>query len=253
MNIARVGQDGPLYKQIAHTLRSEIEEKLQPGETIETEAELEQRFSVSRITVRRAIDELVHQGLLVRRQGSGTFVAQRKVTQELGVLHSWTERMRELGLEPHTVDCEMLQVVPPAWVAEALQIDLNAPENVLRIQRLRYADEEPISLMVDYLRLRFSPDIAEKGLEGESLYETLEKRYGLDLARVSDKVTARRATHFEASLLGVEPGAPVLFVTRVTYLPNDEPVVAATVVSRADRYEYRVSGLPRKHDLHADY
>ncbi|MBV9230439.1 MAG: GntR family transcriptional regulator, partial [Chloroflexi bacterium] len=85
--------DEPLYRQIARKLRTEIEEQLRPGDSIGTEAELEQRFSVSRITVRRAIDELVHAGLLVRRQGSGTFVARAKVTEELGVLYSWTERM----------------------------------------------------------------------------------------------------------------------------------------------------------------
>ncbi|MBE3559886.1 MAG: GntR family transcriptional regulator [Ktedonobacteraceae bacterium] len=239
-------KEEPRYRQIARVLRAEIEAERQPGEPIETETALEQRFGVSRITVRRAIDELVHSGLLIRRQGSGTFVAKRKVSQELGVLHSWTERMRELGLEPRTVDCEILQVVPPAWVIEALQLDPAAPESILRIQRLRYADAEPISLMVDYIRMRYAPDLAEKGLEGESLYETLERRYDLELARVQDAITARRASHFEARLLGIEPEAPVLCVTRITYLSNDEPVDAATVVSRADRYEYRVSGLPRR-------
>jgi GntR family transcriptional regulator len=237
--------DEPLYRQIARTLRTEIEEQLRSGDPIGTEAELEHRFGVSRITVRRAIDELVHAGLLVRRQGSGTFVSRIKVTEELGVLYSWTERMRELGFEPHTMDCEMLQVVPPVWIAKALHLDLAAPESVLRIQRLRYGGDEPLSLMVDYLRLRFVPDLAEKGLDGESLYETLVQRYGLELARAEDTVTARIATLFEARLLGVEPGAPVLYVTRVTYLPNDEPLGAATVVSRADRYEYRISGHPR--------
>jgi GntR family transcriptional regulator len=243
--VMREDADEPLYRRIARKLRAEIEEQLRPGDAIETEAALEQRFNVSRITVRHAIDELVHAGLLVRRQGSGTFVARIKVTEELGVLHSWTERMRELGFEPRTVDCEMLQVVPPAWVAQALHLNAAAPESVLRIQRLRYGGDEPLSLMVDYLRLRFVPDLAEKGLEGESLYETLERRYGLDLARAEDTVTARSATLFEARLLGVEPGAPVLYVMRVTYLPDDEPLGAATVVSRADRYEYRVTGHPR--------
>ena len=237
--------EGPRYRQIARALQAEIEQSLRPGDPIGTEAELELRFGVSRITIRRAIDELVHDDLLVRRQGSGTFVAQRKVTEELGVLHSWTERMHELGFEPRTVDCEMMQVIPPMWVAEALQLDPLNPEPVLRIQRLRYADEEPLSLMVDYIRTRFAPDLAAKGLDGESLYETLEGRYGLDLARAKDTVTARRATLFEARLLGIEQDDPVLYVTRVTYLPDEEPLAAATVVSRADRYEYRITGLPR--------
>lgn len=237
---------GPIYRQIACTLKTEIEESFQAGDPIETELALEQRFGVSRITVRRAIDELVHEGLLVRRQGSGTFVAQPKVIQELGILHSWTESMRELGLEPRTVDCEILQVVPPPWVAQDLQLDSSSLEHVLRIQRLRYANEEALALMVDYLRMRFVPDLMEKGLAGESLYETLEKGYGLKLAWVKDRVTARSASLLEARLLGIEPNAPVLYVRRITYLPNEEPLVAASVVARADRYEYRVSGLPHK-------
>ncbi len=239
------GLEKPLYRQIAQTLRKEIEEQYQSGDPIETEAALEQRFKVSRITVRRAIDELVHEGLLARKQGSGTFVAPFKVTQELGVVHSWTERMRELGFEPRTVDCQILQVVPPDWVVKALQLNPEEPEGVLRIQRLRYNNDEPLSLMVDHLRLRYVPDLAEKGLAGESLYETLEERYGLDMARVEDVVTARSASLFEASLLRIETGAPILCVHRITYLADDEPIDAATVVSRADRYEYCITGRPR--------
>jgi GntR family transcriptional regulator len=236
--------EGPRYQQVARALKAEIEDSLQPGDPIETEAVLEQRFGVSRITIRRAIDELVRKGLLVRRQGSGTFVTRPRVTQELGILYSWTESMRELGLEPRTVDCEILQVVPPAWVIQDLRLNPAVPENVLRIQRLRYANEEALALMVDYLRMHLVPDLMEKGLDGESLYQTLEKRYALDLAWVKDRVTARSASLLEARLLGIEPTAPVLYVRRVTYLSDEVPLVAGSVVVRADRYEYRVSGLP---------
>lgn len=245
MEMMKEDHDEPRYRQIARILQTEIETQAQPGDAIETEAEIEQRFGVSRITVRKAIDELVHAGLLIRRRGSGTFVARPKVSQELGISRSWTERMHELGFESRTVDCEMLKIVPPPWVTTALQLQEHDPEPVLRIQRLRYADNEPIALMVDYLRLQFVPDLAEKGLEGESLYETLERRYKLELAYVEDTIAARAATLFEARLLGIEPGAPVLFVTRVTYLPDDIPLDAATVVSRGDRYEYRILGRPR--------
>nr|BBH92228.1 HTH-type transcriptional repressor YvoA [Thermogemmatispora argillosa] len=232
----------PLYRRITRILREEIERSRKPGDPIETEQELEKRFNVSRITVRRAVEELVREGLLTRRRGSGTFVAQRRVVEELGTLKSWTEQMRELGLEPHTVDCQILKVVPPSWVARALGLSEEQPELVLRVQRLRYASGEPLALMIDYLPVRYVPDLAEKGLEGESLYETLEKRYGLRLAHVEDTVTAREATHLEANLLGIDPKAPVLYVKRVTYLENGDPVDAANVISRADRYEYRMSG-----------
>jgi GntR family transcriptional regulator len=237
----------PLYRRITRILREEIASYRKPGDPIATEQELEKRFDVSRITIRRAVEELVREGLLTRRRGSGTFVAQKKIAQELGTIRSWTEQMRELGLEPHTVDCQMLQVVPPAWVVRALRLNEEQPELVLRVQRLRYANAEPLALMIDYLPVRYVPDLAEKGLEGESLYETLEKRYGLQLAHVEDTVTARGATHLEAGLLGIAPKEPVLYVTRVTYLENGDPVDAATVVSRADRYEYRMSGrLPSR-------
>lgn len=239
--------DGPRYRQVASALKVEIETVLQPGDPIETESVLEQRFGVSRITIRRAIDELAREGLLIRRQGSGTFVARPKVTEELGIMHSWTASMRELGLEPRTVDCEILQVVPPAWVKQDLGLDPAASEHVLRVERLRYANGEALALMVDYLRLCFAPTLMEEGLEDESLYETLKKRYHFKLAWVKDRVTARGASLVEARLLDIEPGAPVLYVRRITYLSDSdkEPLVAGSVVARADRYEYRVSGLSR--------
>ncbi|HVA89604.1 MAG TPA: GntR family transcriptional regulator [Chloroflexota bacterium] len=233
--------DGPLYRQVAEELRAEIEAQ-RPGALIATETELERRFSVSRITVRRAIDLLCQAGLLIRRQGSGTYVAAPKVTEELGAIHSWTDGMRAQGLEPRTVHYEALQVTPPPWVAEALRLD---PAVTLpRIQRLRYAGDAPLCLMTDYLAPRYVPGLLESGLMGESLYETLANRYSLDLARVEDTVTARAATVLDGSLLGVPTGAPVLAVTRITYLRDEQPLAAATVISRADRYAYQVKGRP---------
>jgi GntR family transcriptional regulator len=235
----------PLYQQVATVLRTEIEQRMRPGEAIATETELETRFGVSRITIRRAIDLLERAGLVYRRQGSGTFVTRPRVTEELGVLHSWTEGMRAQGLEPRTVHCAILTISAPEWVAGALRLDAAQGEPVLRIERLRYAGDEPLCLMVDYVRSRFVPGLAEAGLKTESLYETLATTYGLELARADDTVTAREADVVEASLLRLPARAPVLHVTRVTYLPGDEPLGAATVVSVATRYAYRVSGRPR--------
>lgn len=248
----RMSENGPgraapprapsLYRRVAAALREEIGDRLHPGDTVATESELECRFGVSRATIRRAIDLLVQEGRLVRRQGSGTYVTALTITEELGVLHGWAESMRRQGLEPRTVDCEILQVLPPPWVSAALCLDPAFPEPVLRLQRLRYANDAPLCLMVDYLRQRYAPNLLEVGLAGESLYETLHTRYGLDLARVEDTVTARGASVLEASLLGVPAGAPVLLVQRITFLADDQAIDAATVVARADRYAYRVAG-----------
>jgi GntR family transcriptional regulator len=236
----------PLYRQVEQALRAEIIGRLEPGVTIPTETELEQQFGVSRITIRRAVHELVQAGLLIRRQGSGTFVARAKVTEELGELHSWPDEMRTQGVKPRTVDCEMLQIVPPAWVREALHLDADAPEYVLRVQRLQYNGEEPLCLMIDHLRARFVPDLPREELLARGLYETLEDHHGLALVRAEDTVTARVATPFEGALLGVAHGEPILQVTRTVYLADDEPCDAAIVVSRADRYAYHVTGRPRR-------
>ncbi len=251
MQVAVDHEGEPLYRRVADQLRGEISD-LPAGAALASEAALERRFGVSRITVRHALDVLAQSGLVERRRGSGTFVARPRVAEQLGVLHSWTDGMCALGLEPRTVDCAMLRVEPPDWVAAALgpvgggetSARRETVETVWRIQRLRYAGAEPLCLMVDYLRAPYVPDLAELGLLGESLYETLERRYGLHLARVEDTVAAKEASAFEAGLLGVAAGAPVLHVTRVTYLQDGDPLGAATVVSRADRYEYRVTGRP---------
>jgi len=220
----------------------QIESEMRPGDSIAPEPELERRFGVSRVTVRRAIDVLVQDGSLVRRQGSGTYVTQRKVVEELGVMLGWTESMRRQGLVPHTVDCEILRVVPPAQVAELLGQDPQSRETVVRVQRLRYADDEPLCLMTDYVAERFVPGLTEDGLSGESLYDALHNRYNLELCCVKDTVTARAATVKESALLGVSVGAPLLRVTRVTLQADGVPLVVAFVSSRADRYAYQVTG-----------
>lgn len=245
LQIVKEDAGTPLYRQVEQALRVEITERLEAGAAIPPEAELERRFGVSRITIRRAIHELVQAGLLIRRQGSGTFVARSKVTEELGVLHSWPDEMRTLGLEPRTVDCEMLQIVPPTWVVEALRLDPDGRAHVLRVQRLQYNGDEPLCLMIDHLPTRLVASLPREDVMARGLYETLEKRHGLTLAWAEDTVTARVATLFEAALLGITNGDPILQVTRTVYLADDEPLDAAIVVSRADRYAYHVTGRPR--------
>jgi len=227
----------PLYVQARESLREELS-AMRPGEAIPTEGALEKRFGVSRITVRKAIDALTAEGLLVRQQGKGTFVQRPKLTHELSNITSWTEQLEALGYEPYTKHAESEEVAPPSRVLHMLQLE-EGP--VVRLRRLRLAGDEPVSIMVNYLPKTLVPGLTESGLRYESLYEELEKRYGLVPATSVDTVEVREADEQEAELLEIQSRTPVIFVTRVSFLEDGSPLEVALATSRGDRYQYRVA------------
>lgn len=229
--------DIPLYAQIREALREEVS-RMEPGEAIPPEPELLARFDVSRITLRKAVDDLVAEGLLVRQQGRGTFVLRPKVTHELDRITSWTEQLLALGHMPHTLHLETEEIEPPRRVAHDLE--LRAEEMVFVLRRLRLIYEEPLTLMVNYLPARLVPGFEQKASRRESLYETLLKDYGLAATRAVDVVETRSATDEEAKRLRIDPWDPLLCVTRVSYLADGRPLEVGLAISRGDRYQYRV-------------
>lgn len=236
----------PLYVQVREALRAEVQ-SLEPGTAIPTEAELEERFGVSRITIRKAVEELVSEGLVVRQQGRGTFVQRPKLTHVLNSITSWTERLAALGYTPKTLDTEASVVEAPKRIAQMLE--LGEGEEVVRLKRLRLASHEPISLMINYLPKRLVPGLAERIGDYESLYVLLKEQYGLAPVVAEDTVETKEATEHEAELLKIEPWSPVLLVTRVSYLESGEPLEVAIVTSRGDRYQYKVRLYDRSHPI----
>ncbi|MGH2534424.1 MAG: GntR family transcriptional regulator [Thermomicrobiales bacterium] len=229
----------PLHQQVSRALRGYIVASLQPNDTIPTEPELEVHFGVSRATIRRAVDDLVDEGLLARRQGAGTFVRGVKVSYEPAKLASWSESIRALGQTPRTRTMQRQEVTGPDWVRERLR--LTSGEPVIWLWRLRLAGDEPMSVMVNYLPGRLVPGLAERGLMHESLYDELRMNYGFVPARAEDEVEAKLVTDDEAALLGVAPGSPLIEVCRTAYLADETPIEVSVVRSRADRYRYRAT------------
>lgn len=223
--------------RVKEALQREIEVTMKPGDALPTEPRLEQRFGVSRITVRRALDELASDGLIVRQQGRGTFVRELPITQDLTEILSWTTAMRRLGYEPQTMTCEIDVIEPGRWLGATLNLGLG--QRALRVRRVRGADGEPICLMTNYLPEGTLPGLVDEGLREDSMYATLAA-HGMYPARVEDTVEARPATDWEAALLWVEPGSPLLQVTRVTYDALGRPLDVAVVGNRADRHRYTV-------------
>ena len=229
--------DVPLYVRVREHLRSTLLE-LQPGEMIPAEPVLCKRFRVSRITLRRAIDDLASENLLIRKQGRGTFRAAPKLIHELNSITSWTEQLKLLGYTPRTAERSIEEVKAPRQIAAMLQMGTNEPVTVMR--RLRLANNEPITQMVNYLPSNLIPGFAEAMHNSESLYRVLADRYGLVAARATDTVTSRAATDMESERLRLEPWAPLLAVTRTAYLESGKPFEVSVAISRGDRFEYRV-------------
>jgi GntR family transcriptional regulator len=235
MSPIKEGGSEPLYLQVKQALQRDIEREMHPGQALPAEPELEKRFGVSRITIRRALDELESEGLIIRRQGRGTFVREPPIMQEMSTLFSWTYAMRRMGYEIETRRCEIDLIEPSRELSSWLQLALQ--QRVVRIRRLRYAAGAPVCLMTNYLPEGLIPDLLEQGLRHESLYTTLVE-HQLIPVHAADRVEARAATAWEAELLQIAPQSPLLQVTRISYDAGGHPLDVAVVSSRADRYSY---------------
>jgi len=229
----------PLYYQVKESLLKKIKSgQWQIGDLVPSEAELQENYQVSRITIRRAVQELVAEGYLSTQQGKGTFVSKPKAAQELNMISSWAETVTELGMHPQSRIISLSEEPAPANVSNMLR--LHEGEKVIRLERIRYADGEPVCLMTNYLVPELVPAFLSKGLTGESLYETLERSYHIVLSRAEETVEARAANPNEAALLNIKRGEPLLYATRVTYDISDRPVEVVITISRADRYSYKI-------------
>jgi len=229
-----------LYNHVKLRLREAIEAgEYKPGDRIPSEHELMARFGVSRATIRKALSELVLEGWLHRVQGRGTFVAQPKFRQTLSRLTSFTEDMRMLGLTPRTKLISLRIDKASKEVAEKLAIGLGNP--VIYIERLRFADDEPLALNISVLPHHFVPGIESQDLERNSLYEVLERHYGLILVRAEQTLEPTLAAPETASLLGVKTGAPLLLVEGIVYLKNDSPIEWLRIWYRGDRYKFHLT------------
>ncbi|OPZ64188.1 MAG: HTH-type transcriptional repressor YvoA [Firmicutes bacterium ADurb.Bin506] len=230
----------PLYQQVYNIWKRRIESgDLKPGDRLPTERELCDAYDVSQITVRQAIQMLVNDGLVVRRPRTGTHVAHRKFNQDLIRLTSFSEDMRSRGLRPGGRVLAVAEEPADALVADKLRLAPKEP--VIRIERLRTAEDEPMAIEVFRIQSSLCPGLAQRDMEGASLYDVLTKGYGLDLAWADQSLEAGLAGQREAAALGIRRGAPVLRVERLTYNSSRNPLEYTTSVYRADRYKLNVS------------
>lgn len=221
----------PLYHQLAEQLSSAITDgRLQPGDAFENELALTERLGLSRPTVRRAIQEMVDQGLLVRRRGLGTHVANRKVHRR-AELTSLFDDLRREGRHPST-SILRYDVVIDERAAAAL--DLEPDASMLLVVRLRIADESPIAFMHNWLPPAYS-DISREELEEGGLYAALRTR-GVRPVVAQQTIGARMPTPAERKNLGIRGHQPVLTMTRMAFDASGKAVEFGDHCYRAEDY-----------------
>lgn len=223
------------HERVRRQLQALAQAELRPGDALPGERQLEELFGVSRITVRRAISDLVREGVLVRVKGKGTFVSHGRVRSDLH-LASFNEDMRAAGFRPSTRVITAASAVPPAAAAEHLGLAPEEPAHQLR--RLRLANAAPVSVDESWLPPQLVPDLFAKELTG-SLYGILSAA-GYPVRRVEQTVEAGAALEDVAALLEIEPGAPVLVFHRRSFAGEDEPgtpIEYSVSTYRSDRYQ----------------
>jgi GntR family transcriptional regulator len=226
---------GPLYMKLQQALEGAIKSgRLKSGEALPPERDLAEYANISRVTVRKAVDELVREGFLVRRHGSGTFVAKpmAKVEQPLSRLTSFTEDMSRRGLSTRAEWLERGLFTPSP--DEMVMLGLPAGGLVARLGRLRIADDNPLAIERAAISAEFLPDPESVG---DSLYAALEKR-DVRPVRAIQRLSACNIKEQDAALLDVVPGSAGLAIQRISYLPSGKVVELTRSLYRGDAYDF---------------
>lgn len=220
------------YESVRERVMDMVEE-LTVGDALPPERELSAGLGVSRMTLRRALDELVREGHLIRRQGSGTFVAEPKISQPLSVT-SFSEDMRRRGLTPGSRTLSAEEVYAGAALGRRLRLSPEAL--VLRVARLRLADDEPMAIEILHVPRALVPDLSEEDLAAGSFYEVLYDRYGLEIGAGVQTIEPTVTNEEESELLQVPLHSPAFLFERTTAAATGVVVEFVRSVYRGDRY-----------------
>ena len=223
-----------LYVQIRETLRQQIKSgQLEPGQKLPAEDELAAQFGVSRMTVRQGISDLIDEGVLYRRRGVGTFVAQFHVERDHNKLTNFLETAQAAGF---AAEVRLLsREVVPARMTVAKALALQETEPVIRIQTLRLANGMPITVYDEYVPYRLYPQLLQEDLRSRPAWQILES-HGYTIKRAVQRIEARLADPDIAGLLEIEENSPILYKHRVILNEDGAPVELILCHNRGDSY-----------------
>ncbi len=233
----------PLYYQLQEIVRARIESgQWKPGQQLPPEAELCAEFALSRGTVRQALADLVREGLLHRRRGKGSFVAQPKIAQDLMSLAGFTAFANQMaGTELGT---RLISVnIVPANRSLAERLELAEGTELVEIRKVKLAEDQPFFLGTTYLPRATFPGLEQLDHSG-SLFHLLQERYGLRVSKVKGWFEPVLINDYEASALGVDKGSPAMMFERIRYGIDSRPVMISKHIIRGDmcRLTFQIGG-----------
>jgi GntR family transcriptional regulator len=229
----------PKHAQLRETLRAQIE-SLPPDQPIPSEHELCAQYDVSRITVRKALADLIHEGLLYTVQGKGTFVAARKFriewAQEMAGFHA---DMARRGLQVKVRVLE--QVIVPADQRVAEELNLGQGDPVVKIVRLRFVDKQPFDIAANYTPWAVFPGLEKEDLARGSIYALIRTKYHMQIDHGVRLVEAVACPPDDARLLQIKAGTPLLLIHNTMCDARDRPVEYNIIKRRGDRAQIEIA------------
>jgi GntR family transcriptional regulator len=225
----------PLYAQLKEIIIEAVARAdLAPGDQIPSQRILCERHGMSHMTVRRAISELINEGVIYAIPGKGLYVTERKQPAESGPLIGFSEEMARRGMLASSKILAAEIVGASTVLSSALGVAVGTP--LVHLRRLRLADGEPMGLQSNYLPHALCPGLLDHDLERGSLFSVLRDVYGLRLADGTRTVEAALADAEQARLLGLALPAPLLVVEQLTYLDGGQAIEFVRTAYRGDRY-----------------
>ncbi len=235
-DITRAGHVSLYYQLKEELLKKIISKQWLPGEKIPSEKELCNLYDVSRITVRKALDELEHSGHLVRRQGKGTFVTNISMEQRLSKFYSFSEVLKQRGMKEHVRIVHFDEVDATKDVADHLE--LGQLDRVFKLTRLRLVDLTPYTLETSYIPVSICPYLTEEMIKDKGLYNSMREN-GVFPDRVIEKFRATVIRGSEAKHMDLKVGIPAMHVERVTYA-GPKIIEYCSSIVRGDFFTYTV-------------
>ncbi|KOP81579.1 GntR family transcriptional regulator [Cytobacillus solani] len=228
----------PLYHQLMERLKGAIQDGQWTHEDkIPSENQLMEQFGVSRNTAKKAIEELVQEGILYRIQGKGTFVAKPKLQQSLMGFYSFSKVLKEKGMNPKDIILKIEESKPTAKIREALMLGKN--DHVIEMKRLRCANNEPYILESSFIPKRIVSEIDHLKKVGEiSLYDLFAQQFNIVVTRAKEAFEPVLIRSEESEYLQTEEGRPALLLERTAYDMNGVPVEFCVSIVRGDRCRF---------------